>query len=174
MRFLTFILFILGGGFVLYLIFGFFTTYNEMKKAGKFKKPIPNTPEAVAVSPNGLFRVSLQESVPPLPDKKYSSLDDWKKDTKVVWQVGGDPLNVEFSYRKWDKIENKSVKERRFVQVEQILTDSRNLFYIRGHCRARDEARTFKMDNIGSKILHKSKRYDQHEFLEKLHVFDNC
>jgi len=89
--------------------------------------------------------------------KSYSSLDEWKKDLKIIWKGR---RTVEFTYEKFDES-----KSRRKVDVKQILKDGKNEIYLRGFCHLRKEVRTFNVMNITTKILDKSQRYEVGEWL---------
>ena len=81
------------------------------------------------------------------------------------------PLELEFTYEKWDRLKEEYVKEQRSVKVQEIIKDSRNDFYFRGYCQARGGVRTFHLDRISTKILYKARTYDPYAFIEKFDVF---
>ncbi len=112
-----------------------------------------------------------QHSEQYIPDRVYSSLDDWKKDTTVLWEKVDAPLEIEFTYEKWDRRNENYVKEHRSVNVEEIIKDSRNDFYLYGHCLDRNDMRTFHLDRISSKIAYENRQYDPYAFIEKFDVF---
>ncbi len=112
-----------------------------------------------------------QQSGQHIPDRVYSSLDDWKKDTTVLWKMDDAPLEVEFTYEKWDRHNENYVKEDRSVNVEEIIKDSRNDFYLYGHCLDRDDLRTFHLDRISSKVSYQGRQYDPYAFIERFDVF---
>ena len=122
-------------------------------------------------SPKKIGVLDDQHSEQYIPDRVYSSLDDWKKDTTVLWKMDDVPLEIEFSYEKWNRVDEKYVKEHRSVNVEEIIKDSRNDFYLYGHCLDRDDLRTFHLDRISSKVSYQGRQYDPYAFIEKFDVF---
>ena len=112
-----------------------------------------------------------QQSEHYISDRVYSSLDDWKKDTTVVWKMDNAPLETEFTYEKWNRRNENYVKEGRSVNVQEIIKDSRNDFYLYGHCLDRKDVRTFHLDRISSKIAYQGRQYDPYAFIEKFDVF---
>lgn len=167
---MEFIVSIVFASIFLFLIIQFFTGFYKQKNEEASTKTKIDVTESGAEFSDGPL-VEVQKPDQPIPSKTYSSLDDWEKDTKVVWQMEGAPLKLEFTYEKWDRLEEKYVREQRSVNVEEIIKDSRNDFYLRGSCMARGGVRTFHLDRISTKILYKSRRYDPYEFIEKFDVF---
>lgn len=91
------------------------------------------------------------------PDTRYSGLSDWEEDLEPLWS--GNVL-AEFTYQARGK-----KRERRKVEVHQVLEDSRGKMYLQGHCQLRDAQRTFDVNRITTKVLCGSKRYDVDDFL---------
>lgn len=91
--------------------------------------------------------------------KRYNSIDDWKKDLKVLWQ--GQPRRIEFTYES-----KNGEKTRRKVDVRRVVKDDSNRTYLQGFCFLRKEYRTFLIDNITTKILDKSQRYEVIDWME--------
>jgi hypothetical protein len=103
-------------------------------------------------------------------NRKYHTLGEWEKDLTVLWE--GDTPIINFKYEKFDEGKNKYIKQKRMVNVKQILRDSRNLFYLKGFDYKRLEDRTFKIDRIISKITTDAREYDIYEWLDEKNAFD--
>jgi predicted DNA-binding transcriptional regulator YafY len=70
---------------------------------------------------------------------------------------------VAFTYRS-----EKGETLRRQVKVARISTNSVGTVYLHGFCLLRNEQRTFKVCNITTKILEKSKRWDVVDWIENV------
>jgi hypothetical protein len=150
-----FIISALLGSIVIFFIIRFFTGCDRPKK------------EDISIK----LGIDGQHSEKHIPDRVYNSLDDWKKDTTVAWKKDDVPLETEFIYEKWDRLNENYVKEHRSVNVEEIIKDSRNDFYLCGYCLDRADLRTFHLDRISSKVTYKGRQYDPYAFIEKFDVF---
>jgi len=93
-------------------------------------------------------------------------LHEWEKDLSTIWR--GAPKTIEFSYESF-----KEEKTRRKVDVRKIVKNSRGIIYLRGFCHLRNEERTFRADNITSKILESGHHYNVGEWLLCLHQDHN-
>ena len=88
---------------------------------------------------------------------RYSGLSDWEKDLEPLWTGS---LLVEFTYKARGKD-----RERRKVELHDVLMDGHGRIYFRGHCQSREEQRTFNIEGILTKVLCSGKRYDVDDFL---------
>lgn len=91
---------------------------------------------------------------------RYQSLEGWKKDLESIWQGG--PIEIEFTYV------SKKGRSRRLVSLNEVVKNSRRQLYFVGLCKDKNEKRTFNIENITTKILYKSRRYDHDEFFEEI------
>jgi len=164
MEFIKFVATLAFIGVIVYLLIEVCVAYNQKEK--EESRPQKNT-GSIGLEVKFLSDQDTNQSSSP---KKYNSLEEWQNDTKEIWRSNNEPIETEFTYEKWDKSQEEFVKERRTVRVNQILKDGRMNYYLRGHCLARGEVRTFDMQRMTTKILYKSRRYDPVEFLEKLNV----
>jgi hypothetical protein len=151
---------------ILFLIIHFFTGHNTLKNRESLIKAKVDVTE----SPTESSVAEGQQSDHSMASRTYSSLSDWEKDTKVLWRMDKNPLELGFTYEKWDRFGEKYVREQRSVNMEEIIKDSRNDFYLRGNCLARGDLRTFHLERISSKIMYKNRQYDPFEFIEKFDV----
>lgn len=156
---------------ILFLIIHFCSGLYKQKNVEALTKAKIDVAESGDESSDGSFVVEGQNPDQSIASRTYSSLGDWEKDTKIVWQMDGAPLELKFTYEKWDRHAEKYVREKRSVNVEEIIKDSRNDFYFRGSCLARGAVRTFHLDRISTKIMYKDRQYDPYEFIEKFDVF---
>lgn len=86
----------------------------------------------------------------------YESLNEWESDLADLWEG---VLEIEFTY------ESRKGRERRRVSLYKVRKNSRGNVYLYGHCERANKNRSFNIDYITTKILHKSKRYDVDDFL---------
>lgn len=89
----------------------------------------------------------------------YKNIRDWENDLTTVW---AGEYDIEFTYEK-----RNSSRSRRKVKLKEVCFDRKSRIYLKGFDYARDEQRTFNVENITTKVLVKSKRYDVDDFLEE-------
>ncbi|MGY6481989.1 WYL domain-containing protein [Vibrio parahaemolyticus] len=92
--------------------------------------------------------------------RSYDSVEDWNKELTVVW--AGQTDCIEFTYRKYDE------RERRSISPTEFGFDGNKKAYIRGVCHQSDEQRTFKTARIETKIKVGSKRFELVEWLDSM------
>ncbi|CAJ1760360.1 hypothetical protein LMCDFJHI_00131 [Aeromonas salmonicida] len=93
--------------------------------------------------------------------KQPDSLHAFEDSLTVMW--AGDTKPVEFTY-----VDREGDRTRRTLKVEEVSFNDRGQFYLRGICLSRNERRTFKVDNIATKLKVGSKRYDFEEWCVEL------
>lgn len=98
------------------------------------------------------------------------SLADWEDNLTVIW-AGSE--TVEFSYEA-----RHQKRSRRKVTVQELCVDQYDNLCLVGLCHLRQEKRTFKAQNIVTKIKVGSKRYDLEDWVEDvlkvdLNLLDN-
>lgn len=95
----------------------------------------------------------------PSSANKNPNVAKWEQSLKTVWR--GSDL-VEFTY------DSSSGRVRRKVTVNEVLVHPDRGIYLRGFCHVRQEERTFSENNIETKILRKSSRYDVDDYLHNV------
>ncbi|MGU5526595.1 WYL domain-containing protein [Aeromonas caviae] len=88
------------------------------------------------------------------------SFKSWESELTTAW--AGDTDDIEFTY-----VNKKGERTRRSVTVEELLYNESMEFYIKGYCHARGEQRTFKADNIDTKIKVGSQQLDFDDWCER-------
>ena len=88
---------------------------------------------------------------------KSNSLQAFEDSLTVMW--AGDTKPVEFTYLDFD-----CERTRRTVEVTEVSFNPKGQFYLRGVCHLRGEHRTFKVDQIQTKLKVGSNRYDFEEW----------
>ncbi|WP_270674373.1 MULTISPECIES: WYL domain-containing protein [unclassified Aeromonas] len=88
------------------------------------------------------------------------SFKSWESELTTAW--AGDTDDIEFTY-----VNKKGERTRRSVTVEELLYNESMEFYIKGYCHVRGEQRTFKADNIDTKIKVGSQRLDFDDWCER-------
>lgn len=92
-----------------------------------------------------------------IKDKNSKIFDRFEQSLTTMW--AGDIKPMEFTY-----VNGKGERTRRTVEVDEVSFNDKGQFYLRGYCRLRNEYRTFKVDNIETKLKVGSKRYDFEEW----------
>lgn len=88
------------------------------------------------------------------------SFKSWESELTTAWTGYTD--DIEFTY-----VNKKGERTRRSVTVEELLYNESMEFYIKGYCHVRGEQRTFKADNIDTKIKVGSQRLDFDDWCER-------
>lgn len=88
------------------------------------------------------------------------SFKDWESTLTTLW--AGDTTDVEFTYNN-----KKGDSTRRKVTVDEVLFGTNGEYYIKGYCHVRAEQRTFKVNNITTKIKVGNKRYEFDDWCEQ-------
>lgn len=91
-----------------------------------------------------------------------NQLESWESNLRTVWK--GQPQLLEFTYTKYSG--DKREKQRRKVDVFEVLINPDKKYYLKGFCRHSKEVKHFKEQNIETMLLHKSKRMEVAEWLE--------
>ncbi|MCS3769292.1 putative DNA-binding transcriptional regulator YafY [Aeromonas hydrophila] len=86
-----------------------------------------------------------------------NNLRKFENDLTTMW--AGDTKPVEFTY-----VASDGDRTRRTVKVDEVSFNSKGQFYLSGICLVRNDRRTFKVDNIETKLKVGSKRYDFEEW----------
>ena len=89
--------------------------------------------------------------------RSYDSVEDWENELTTIWL--GEAEDIEFTYRKYDE------RERRTISPREFGYDGNKKPYIRGICRVSNEQRTFKTARIETKIKVGSKRFELTDWL---------
>ncbi|HDO1312057.1 WYL domain-containing protein [Aeromonas veronii] len=90
-------------------------------------------------------------------DPKIIRIHEFEQSLTTMW--AGDAKPVEFTY-----VDRNGDKTRRVVNVDEVSFNGKGQFYLRGECVASNERRTFKVDNIVTKLKVGSNRYDFEEW----------
>lgn len=85
------------------------------------------------------------------------SLKKFDDSLTTLWAGRTNP--IEFSY-----VSRGGDRTRRKIRVDEVSFDSKGSFYLIGVCFLRSERRTFKVDNISSKLKVGPRRYDFEEW----------
>ncbi|PKQ81892.1 hypothetical protein CJP16_03595 [Aeromonas sobria] len=93
--------------------------------------------------------------------KQSDTLQVFEDSLTVMW--AGDTKPVEFTY-----VDREGDRTRRTLNVEEVSFNDMGQFYLRGICLSRNERRTFKVDNIATKLKVGSKLYDFEEWCVEL------
>ena len=127
----------------------------------KFKKYIDQNKETYEVTSHKVSpAITSADSKQPGAKDNYKNIRDWESDLTTVW---AGEYEIEFTYEKRD-----SSRSRRKIKLREVCFDRKSRIYLKGFDHGRDEQRTFNIDNITTKILLKSKRYDVDDFLEEV------
>lgn len=107
---------------------------------------------------------TITEAAVAKPQQRKASFDrsfkSWESELTTAWT--GDTDDIEFTY-----VNKKGERTRRSVTVEELLYNESMEFYIKGYCHVRGEQRTFKADNIDTKIKVGSQRLDFDDWCER-------
>lgn len=123
----------------------------------KAKQARFNADRASAKNGNPHLDVSIRYEDGRETVKQSDSLQAFEDSLTVMW--AGDTKPIEFTY-----VDREGDRTRRTLKVEEVSFNDRGQFYLRGICLSRNERRTFKVDNITTKLKVGSNRYDFDEW----------
>lgn len=123
----------------------------------KAKQARFNAERAAAKNGNPHLDISIQYEDWREIVKQPDSLQAFEDSLTVMW--AGDTKPIEFTY-----VDREGDRTRRTLKVEEVSFNDRGQFYLRGICLSRNERRTFKVDNITTKLKVGSNRYDFDEW----------
>ena len=127
----------------------------------KVKKHIDQNKETYEVTSHKVSPVFTSADSKQLGTKNnYKYIRDWESDLTTAW---AGEYEIEFTYEKRD-----SSRSRRKIKLREVCFDKKSRIYLKGFDYGRDEQRSFNINNITTKILLKSKRYDVDEFLDEV------
>ena len=127
----------------------------------KVKKHIGQNKETYEVTSHKVSpAITSADSKQLWTENNYKNIRDWESDLTTAW---AGEYEIEFTYEKRD-----TSRSRRKIKLREVCFDKKSRIYLKGVDYGCDEQRTFNIDNIITKFLLKSKRYDVDDFLEEV------